>query len=303
MSRTETRGIGTRAREFVELHAGICSIGNRTAYERLLEDLRHPPRPYVVSFLNAHAVNLALKAPSLRERLLASDLLLRDGIGVELALMAFGRPRGLNMNGTDFIPEIAQMYSGRRAALFGTRSPWLEKAREKFESDGLIVVSSHDGFASPEKYFELVDKTRPELVILAMGMPRQECVASELRERLSYPVLIVNGGAILDFMGGKVTRAPKLMRVTGTEWAYRLALEPKRLAKRYVVGVPAFLWRLTLTLTVTRIGTISSNSRADDEPTSRHVGAIAAVPQAALTAAADLTVTVSETRVLEEVES
>jgi exopolysaccharide biosynthesis WecB/TagA/CpsF family protein len=80
-----------------------------------------------------------------------------------------------------------------------------------------------------------------------MGMPNQEYLAVCLRERLSHPVLIVNGGAVLDFLGGKVTRAPKVMRNTGTEWAYRLFLEPRRLARRYLLGIPAFFSRVALT--------------------------------------------------------
>jgi len=247
MTGISKRGIAVRARDFLELHRRIYCIHNQHAYDQLLEELQYPPRPYIVSFVNAHAANLAWNSPSLLEHMLRSDLLLRDGIGVELALMAFGCPRGLNMNGTDFIPQIARAYAGRRAALFGTRSPWLDRAREKLESEGLVVVTSHDGFSSPETYLELAEKTRPELVILAMGMPNQEYLAVCLRERLSHPALIVNGGAVLDFLGGKVTRAPKVMRNTGTEWAYRLSLEPRRLARRYLFGIPAFFSRVAFT--------------------------------------------------------
>jgi N-acetylglucosaminyldiphosphoundecaprenol N-acetyl-beta-D-mannosaminyltransferase len=241
------RMIVARAQGFLELHRRIHSVENQDAYHRLLEELQHPSRPYIVSFVNAHAANLAWDNPSLLEDLLASDLLLRDGAGAVFALMMFGCPPGLNMNGTDFIPRIARSYAGRRAGLFGTRSPWLDRAREKLEAAGLVVVTSHDGYCSPETYVNLAAATQPELVILAMGMPKQEYIAVRMREQLSYPVLIVNGGAILDFFGGKVTRAPKLMRNTGTEWAYRLYLEPHRLARRYILGIPTFFSRVAMT--------------------------------------------------------
>jgi N-acetylglucosaminyldiphosphoundecaprenol N-acetyl-beta-D-mannosaminyltransferase len=110
-----------------------------------------------------------------------------------------------------------------------------------------VVVASHDGFSSPETYLDLAAKTRPELVILAMGMPKQEYLAACLRERLQFPVLIVNGGAVLDFVGGKVGRAPKVMRHAGMEWAYRLYLEPRRLLRRYLLGIPAFFSHVTRT--------------------------------------------------------
>lgn len=242
-----SRRVSDRTRDFLELHQHICCVRSQFSQDRLLGELEHPARPYVVSFLNANGANLAWETPSLHERLLRSDLLLRDGIGVELALLAFGRPRGLNMNGTDFIPQIARAYAGRRAALFGTRSPWLERARETLESEGLTVVAVEDGFAPPERYLHLTEQNRPDLVILAMGMPKQEHLSIQLREQLAYPVLIVNGGAVLDFLGGKVTRAPEIMRRTRSEWAYRLALEPKRLARRYLIGIPVFFGRVALT--------------------------------------------------------
>lgn len=238
------------AQNFLALHGRIHSIEDRCAYSRLLQDLRHPTRPFIVSFLNAHAANLSWNSPSLVEVLLESDLVLRDGIGVELGLRAFGYPRGVNMNGTDLIPEIARAYSGRHAALFGTQSPWLDRARKKLESAGLVVVASHHGFDAHDTYLELAAAARPELIILAMGMPKQEELAVRLRERLTHPSLIVNGGAILDFLGGKVTRAPELMRRTRTEWAYRLWLEPRRLAPRYLLGIPAFFHHVAVTRAV-----------------------------------------------------
>ncbi len=241
MTGTPDRTLAQRAHEFLELHARVHCIDDEQAQQALLEELQRPSRPYIVSFVNAHAANLGWNTPAMLESLLRSDLLLRDGIGVKLGLKAFGRPHGLNMNGTDFIPRIARAYQGRRAALFGTRSPWLDTARQRLEAEGLTVVACHDGFAPPETYLTLAAETKPELIILAMGMPKQEDIAVRLREHLSHPVLIVNGGAILDFLGGKVTRAPALMRNTGMEWLYRLYLEPRRLASRYLLGIPVFL--------------------------------------------------------------
>lgn len=247
MTRIPKRGINACARDFLELHRRIHCINDQRARNQLLEQLQSPSRPFTISFVNAHVANLAWETPSILESLLESDLLLRDGVGVEIALKVFGWPHGLNMNGTDFIPQIARAYAGRRVALFGTCSPWLDRAREKLESEGLLVVTSHHGWSPPETYLGLAAKAKPDLVILAMGTPKQEYVAVRLREQLAHPVLIVTGGAVLDFLGGKVTRAPTVMRNTGTEWLYRLSREPRRLTRRYLVGIPAFFSHVALT--------------------------------------------------------
>ena len=68
-------------------------------------------------------------------------------------------------------------------------------------------------------------------------------MACTLRAAVGYPCLIVCGGAIIDFMGGKTSRAPTWIRSTGMEWAWRLAQEPKRLFERYIIGNPVFLAR------------------------------------------------------------
>jgi exopolysaccharide biosynthesis WecB/TagA/CpsF family protein len=75
-----------------------------------------------------------------------------------------------------------------------------------------------------------------------MGMPKQEIVAARLAAS-GVPCLIVCGGAILDFLGGKVSRAPQWVRGLGCEWVFRLLSEPKRLFSRYVVGNPLFILR------------------------------------------------------------
>ncbi|MNI76456.1 putative N-acetylmannosaminyltransferase [compost metagenome] len=106
-------------------------------------------------------------------------------------------------------------------------------------------MSLHDGFASIDTYIDLARQQQPELIVLGMGMPKQENVAARLAE-LGRPCLIVCGGAILDFMGGKVTRAPDWLRRLGGEWVYRLSREPRRLFVRYVVGNPLFLLRALL---------------------------------------------------------
>lgn len=229
-----------RARNFISLMERIRIIDDEAAERALLDELTRPGRPFILSFVNAHAVNLGWNQPGMLEGLMGSDMLLRDGIGVKLGLRAFQKPFGLNMNGTDFIPKIARAYKGRKAALFGTRSPWLDNARRTLEEWGLSIVASQEGFDPPETYVRLATETKPDLIIMAMGMPKQEQVSVKLREALAHPVLIVNGGAILDYIGGKVPRAPLVMRKTGMEWLFRLAVEPRRLFSRYVLGIPIY---------------------------------------------------------------
>ncbi len=222
----------------------------------LLRRLNQPEAAQVLAFVNAHAMNCAAgrSAEGTRffQALLAADVLLRDGSGMVILLRALGRAPGLNLNGTDLIGPLVAGFNGRTIALWGTREPYLSRARQavlrQWAPDSVVSVA--DGFRPSGEYLALAMAERPALIVLGMGMPRQELVAAELRahlRRLSQPCLLVCGGAILDFWGGKTPRAPGWLRQLGQEWLYRLAQEPRRLARRYVVGNPVFLvrtWRL-----------------------------------------------------------
>ena len=199
----------------------------------------------VLAFANAHAFNLAWENPQFAHDLLASELVLRDGKGVEILLRRKGIAPGANLNGTDLIPEILRHHSDARLAVFGTREPWLGDARDRLNHGGARIVSAVDGFQGDQTYVDICNKQRPEIVLLAMGMPRQERVAQRLmQECIQRPRLIICGGAIVDFIAGRHSRAPALLRNAGLEWLYRLALEPRRLFRRYVIGNVQFLRRL-----------------------------------------------------------
>ena len=200
-------------------------------------------RPARVAFVNAHAFNLCCGDGGFLANLLESDFIFRDGSGMAILYRLLGLDPGLNLNGTDLIPRIIDLYAGHKAALFGTSEPYLSQAARAVKKTGVDPVILMDGFQDDESYLECIRSRKVSLIILAMGMPKQERVAALLAGNLEYPCLIVCGGAILDFIGGKVTRAPLIFRRLGIEWVYRLAREPKRLFRRYIVGNFIFLLR------------------------------------------------------------
>ncbi|WGV20313.1 MULTISPECIES: WecB/TagA/CpsF family glycosyltransferase [unclassified Pseudomonas] len=218
-------------------------VPDAAAAQQLLDRLATPQVPTVLGFVNAHAMNLVVRDGAYHQALSAADVLLRDGSGMAILYRRLGLEPGLNMNGTDFIPRLMAAYRGRRVAFWGTRQPYLDQAAQRSAAlYGVLPVSVHDGFASVDSYLQLARELQPELIVLGMGMPRQEAVAARLAAT-GGPCLIVCGGAILDFLGGKVNRAPEWLRRLGGEWLYRLWREPKRLFMRYVVGNPLFLLR------------------------------------------------------------
>jgi len=221
----------------------------------LIEKLSNPKKPLILAFVNAHAMNLIAKSESFFLSLCAADYVFRDGSGMETLFNQLNIMPGLNLNGTDLIPDIIQQFNGRCIALFGTKNPFLERGENfvanNFASRSTFVTAN--GFLDNNAYISLAADWQPALIVLGMGMPRQEAVALALRSRLDFPCLIICGGAIIDFLGGKVSRAPMWMRRIGLEWLFRLRMEPQRLFKRYVVGNLVFLLRSLIFSTLNRI--------------------------------------------------
>jgi hypothetical protein len=228
-----------------QLVQGVVRVHSARGEQQLVESLAHPQEPTVLAFVNAHAMNSAAQSKKFFDALMAADIVLRDGSGMAILLRLLNQAPGLNLNGTDLIPKILRLYAGRQIALFGTQDPYLRRARERVMNHlapRSVVLTTH-GYLETGDYVHLAAKHKPDLIVLGMGMPRQEEVACVLRHAVGYPCLIVCGGAIIDFMGGKTARAPQWMRKTGIEWVFRLLLEPRRLFQRYVVGNPVFLAR------------------------------------------------------------
>ncbi|BAV50592.1 UDP-N-acetyl-D-mannosaminuronic acid transferase [Mesorhizobium sp. 113-1-2] len=202
-----------------------------------------------VSFLNAHNANIAYSDPAFAEAL-DDFLILPDGIGVDLAAqLLYGAPFPDNLNGTDFVPAFLQASTRPlTVGLLGATRVNAEAASVKLAAlavqHNFVVI--HDGYFSAEQEPEIIGRIaalRPDMLLVAMGVPRQELwIARHIDERhCTMPVAV---GALLDFLSGSVPRAPLWMRRLRLEWLFRLAVEPGRLWRRYVVGNPVFLWRV-----------------------------------------------------------
>ncbi|TWA62006.1 exopolysaccharide biosynthesis WecB/TagA/CpsF family protein [Azospirillum brasilense] len=228
-------------RDVLALIERIRCISCEDERHALIKTLSAVERPTILSFLNAHGVNLCAGSSAAWSAFRASDVLLRDGVALETALPWLDQPVGLNMNGTDFIPLLLRHLSPRRVAVYGTAAPWLDEGIERLkERTPHDYVDAQHGFHSVEHYIARAREIEPDVIILAMGMPRQEEVAAQLKRALDHKVLIINGGAIIDFLAGRFTRAPAAVQRIGLEWAFRLVQEPRRLFRRYCVGAFGF---------------------------------------------------------------
>ncbi|UIJ74205.1 WecB/TagA/CpsF family glycosyltransferase [Aurantimonas sp. HBX-1] len=202
----------------------------------------HPTR---LAFLNAHCVNLARRDAHYREAL-AQFLVLPDGVGIDIAgRVLHGAAFRENLNGTDFVPRLLAGLGGPlRVALVGGAPGVAERAAERLAASipAHVYIPVSDGYFGADRAPVLASLAaeRPDIVLVAMGVPAQELfIAEHLDAR--HGRLFVGVGALFDFLAGNVARAPRAVRALRLEWLWRLALEPGRLWRRYILGNPLFL--------------------------------------------------------------
>lgn len=201
------------------------------------------PSCHILNFLNAHCFNIAQTNVEYADAIKESDLLLNDGIGVKLASIIAGVQLQENLNGTDFIPELLQLASEMRLSVYllGGDVGVAEKAANAIQADiaDVHIAGYRSGYfdtAEEVAVLDEVNRSEAQLVILGMGVPRQEIWAARCRSELIHARLVVSGGAILDFLSGSVPRAPRWLRSLRLEWLFRLCLEPRRMWRRYILG-------------------------------------------------------------------
>lgn len=213
-----------------------------------VETLVQVQEPTSVGFINQHAYNIIYRDKNTQTYFDALTYRLRDGAGIKLACQYNHCEPGANLNGTDFIPVLLDhLYQSSRDCytyVFGTEEPWLSKGAAALLQGRPCELLN--GFEEDEVYIQRAtqynDPSTLLVIVLAMGMPKQERISQQLMARLTSPAIIICGGAIVDFYAERFSRAPAFFRRWGIEWLYRLCIEPKRLFRRYVIGIPEFIF-------------------------------------------------------------
>ena len=201
------------------------------------------------AFVNAHCINVAARDRRYRRALRAATTLLPDGSGISLAAKLRGRRLTENLNGTDLCRPLCHEAARRGLSVYllGARPGVAEAAAARLVSaiPELRIAGTRDGFfedVDSHEVINAINASGADIVMVAMGVPLQDVWIYRHRNRIDAR-LVMGVGALFDFEAGMVPRAPKVLRRTGLEWGWRLAVEPRRMFGRYVIGNPLFVAR------------------------------------------------------------
>jgi N-acetylglucosaminyldiphosphoundecaprenol N-acetyl-beta-D-mannosaminyltransferase len=99
------------------------------------------------------------------------------------------------------------------------------------------------GASEDDRIIDRINDANPDVIWVGLGSPKQDYWMFTHRDRLNAPVMI-GVGAAFDFLAGVKLQAPRWIQRSGLEWLFRLCCEPRRLAKRYLIGNTKFVWWL-----------------------------------------------------------
>lgn len=215
-----------------------------------IEQLVRDGRGGCVFTPNVDHVVLAQDSSEFREAYSAANLCLADGMPIVWSSRVLGKPLPEKVSGSDLALPLL-----RRAAALGWRTyfvggqpgvPGEAARRVRMDMPDLQIVGTDSPFvnaATPDPAgdaaVDQIRAARPDLLVVAFGAPKQELWIHRNMERLRPTVAVALGGT-LDFLAGRTRRAPKWLSDRGVEWLWRLAHDPRRLWRRYLLRDPRF---------------------------------------------------------------
>lgn len=207
------------------------------------EALAYAEKGQVVT-INPEMIQAARKNPDFAKIINNAELVIPDGIGVEIGLKILGH-NVRRIAGIEFGRKLIDKFAGQPVAFIGAKPEIISKAVEniKQEVPELNTVYVQDGyFKDEDRVLKELKEKNPKLALIALGSPKQEFFIAKAKEILPETLFIGLGGSF-DVWSGVVERAPEIWQKTGFEWLYRTIKEPQRF-KRIFPTLPLFVLRV-----------------------------------------------------------
>ncbi len=211
----------------------------------LIARIEHKIGTHVVT-LNAEMSMMALENEALKQTITSAELVIPDGAGVVIYMRWRGRKHqrcpGIELAAS--LIEYLGTSNTSNLCFFGGSPGTAEQAakawQEKFPRLSILTQNGYVAGAAEEEWKQTLKTKQPAVILVGIGVPRQELWIQENRHLCPHAVWIGVGGS-LDIWAGTKERAPEWLRNNNLEWSYRLYQEPWRW--RRMLSLPKFFWR------------------------------------------------------------
>jgi exopolysaccharide biosynthesis WecB/TagA/CpsF family protein len=215
----------------------------------------------LITYLNQNCFNV-YKYNSDYSKLIENDFhVYLDGVGIYIALVLLGYKKLKMINATDLNEKILGLLIREKKKIFIVGGNFSEALIGEAAKKGLNICGYQNGYFDndmEEQVIKKIENANPEVIFVAMGVPKQEFFAARLSSKVKGKLIICTGN-FFEFYFHNIRRIPKRLRNIGVEWLFRLATEPKRLWKRYIFGIPLFSLYVFKEILKKRKGRVISN--------------------------------------------
>ncbi len=223
-------------------------VSMQSAVDRCVEWCLGPRAPHTVITMNAAILCMMRHDPELAEACRHGDLIVADGAPVVWASRLAGVSLPERVAGVDMMAGLLERASRHRLRVYflGARREVVAALvhRCAVAWPGAIVAGYRDGYLSQAAHPDVVTEIRsaaPHMLFVGMPSPFKETWCERHRAALNVPVIMGVGGSF-DVHAGYVRRAPQFLQSLGLEWSWRLAMEPRKLWRRYLLTNSEYLW-------------------------------------------------------------
>ena len=201
----------------------------------------------LLTYLNQHCFNIYSNDKEYRKLLDNHFISYQADLGMFLALKYVHSKKLIKIDATAMNQLILEELIEKKIPLSIVGGNFDTKfVLEKCNKENINLVTYHSGYFEEyqsENIIKNFNDFKNQVYIIGMGVPQQELFAKKLSHNLNNKVIICVGN-FLEFYFGTKSRAPVFIQKIGLEWIFRMLTEPKRLWKRYLIGIPFFIYRI-----------------------------------------------------------
>ncbi|MFT8727955.1 MAG: WecB/TagA/CpsF family glycosyltransferase [Liquorilactobacillus ghanensis] len=219
----------------------FSQLTNQQLIKQLTLDLEQQQCRFIVT-ANPEIVLYARKHFEYAAILKQADLITADGIGIVIGAKLLGQPLPERVTGFDTLQQLLKVAEKKQKSVYflGARATVLNTALKNIQRQypKLIIAGYHDGYyQSAAEIGQTIKQLQPDIVLVALGFPKQETFISQYAAG-THAIWMGVGGSF-DVIAGKVKRAPLFWQKHHIEWCYRLLQEPSRLPR--MLALPKYL--------------------------------------------------------------
>ena len=217
-------------------------LSKEAALKKVHMLLKKGSRAHSIFASNPEKCFALAKDPRLKNAYKNADLLIPDGIGLVWAARFLFGIRMQRLPGSEFFYDICELAANERYSMFiyGAKEKINRTAVDRLKKryPKLNIAGRSNGYVKASDMLDLIDrinKSRAEILFLALGSPRQENWFAKYHRQLKYVKVCQCIGGTLDTIAGSVKRAPEIWQRCSLEWLYRLIIQPGRLKRQKVL--------------------------------------------------------------------